>query len=459
MAVVQSYGALAKIEAAPTGISTTYPTTWMLDVPKFATYAAIYRTQPAVRTVVDFLARNIAQLGYHVFRRVSDTDRVRLPTHELADWLEHPNPQMTRYRLFESLIQDLGIYFTAYWLKVRLPDRIGLVRLPPERVEVYGILMPEMFAWTQIDGTRVPLMPSEIVYFSGYNPINPIGGLSPLETLRQVLVEAIAASEYRAAYWANSAHVEGVIERPKDAPRWTQEQKQTWREQWQARFSGPARAGQTAVLDDGMSFKPISTTFKDAEFVASRKLGIEEVIRAYHIPPPMVGVLDHATFSNVEQQHRMLYQDTLGPWLDVPDGRIRAAAAPGLLRSEGHLRRVQHRREAEGLVRGAGRVAASALRPPDHDRQRRPRPAEPAVDEERPDDGRGRVLAEHRAGRRGGRRRRGARVDGPADAAGAGGRRGRRGRPNHSPHVDAGGTRGGISWQQISNPRTPATAC
>jgi hypothetical protein len=29
----------------------------------------------------------------------------------------------------------------------------------------------------------------------------------------------------------------------------------------------------------------------------------------------MVGILDHATFGNIEEQHKMLYQDTLGPWL------------------------------------------------------------------------------------------------------------------------------------------------
>jgi hypothetical protein len=29
----------------------------------------------------------------------------------------------------------------------------------------------------------------------------------------------------------------------------------------------------------------------------------------------MAGILDHATFSNVKEQHKQLYQDCLGPWL------------------------------------------------------------------------------------------------------------------------------------------------
>jgi phage portal protein BeeE len=86
-------------------------------------YSRIYAAQPNVRTCVDFLSRNIAQLGIHVFRRVGDTDRVRLPNHDVAEWLCDPNPSTSRYRLIESLVADLAIYYNAFWLKVREPIR------------------------------------------------------------------------------------------------------------------------------------------------------------------------------------------------------------------------------------------------------------------------------------------------------------------------------------------------
>ena len=44
----------------------------------YQTYEQLYEKQPYVRTCVDFLARNIAQLGLHVFRHKGETDRVRL---------------------------------------------------------------------------------------------------------------------------------------------------------------------------------------------------------------------------------------------------------------------------------------------------------------------------------------------------------------------------------------------
>jgi len=293
-------------------------------------YAAIYAAQPNVRTCVDFLARNFAQLGYHVFRRVSDTDRVRLPNHPLAQWIDNPNPYTTRYRLFENLIGDLGIYFNAYWLKVRnAGGRVGLVRLPPAEMEVEGGLLPAAFLWTSsASNQRQELAPTEVVYYNGYNPLNAIMGLSPLDTLRGLLREAYASQLQREAYWRHGSRMDGVVERPKDAPRWTTAQKQEWRAQWQARFTGPASVGATPVLEDGMTFKPVSYNARDSEYTAARKLTREECAAAYHIPQTMVGILDHATLNNVNEQHKQLYADTLGPWLKMVSEEIARQLLP-----------------------------------------------------------------------------------------------------------------------------------
>lgn len=107
-------------------------------------YAEIWRTQPAVRMVVSFLARNIASLGVHTFRRLSDTDRERLTDHPLAQLIGKPNPRTTRYRLFNALVHDLGIFDTAYWFKAKGPY---LLRLPPRMTKPVGDtwLWPEGF--------------------------------------------------------------------------------------------------------------------------------------------------------------------------------------------------------------------------------------------------------------------------------------------------------------------------
>jgi HK97 family phage portal protein len=299
-----------------------------------STYAAIYAAQPNVRTCVDFLSRNMAQIGLHSFHRVSDTDRARLSpsTSALARWIERPNPFTTSYRLMEDVMGDLGIYFNAYLLKLRVVPtsdivegavtfpageaRVMLVRLPPEEVWPDGLLMPQRYEWRSSEGVK-PIDANDIIAFRGYNPIDPTIGLSPLETLRRMLATDEAAAANREAYWQNASRIEGVVERPTTAPKWTKEQKQEWRRQWAERYTGPGNAGSVPVLEDGMTWKDVSFSASDSEYIASRKLTREECVSAYHIPLPMVGILDHATFSNIKEQHKQLYADTMGPWCQM----------------------------------------------------------------------------------------------------------------------------------------------
>jgi len=107
-----------------------------------------------------------------------------------------------------------------------------------------------------------------------------------------------------------------VITRPIAAGKWKDNDKQTFREQLEARHTGN-NAVSTLILDEGMTFAARAFSPRESEFVAARKLTDEEVARAYHVPLPMVGILDHATFSNIKEQHKQLYQDCLGPWLQM----------------------------------------------------------------------------------------------------------------------------------------------
>jgi HK97 family phage portal protein len=328
MPIVQSVGTLQAFTnpPAPVSSSSVGSSGWGLQ----SAYAQIYATQPNVRICVDFLARNMAQLGLKVYRRVSDTDRQQLAYHQVARWLARPNPAKRRYRFMEDLMGDLGIYFNAFWFKVRGPVNgrsqvVGLVRLPPEEVTCTGGLLPRLYTWQSGSGST-DLDPNDLVVFNGYNPLDSRVGLSPLETLRQILEGEAAAAQNRAAYWLNASRMEGIIERPLTAPKWTPDQKKSWREQWQEKFAGVRNAGMVPVLEDGMTWKATSYSAKDSEYISARKLAREECASAYHIPLPMVGILDHATFSNIKEQHKQLYADTLGPWCvmieDEVDGQL-----------------------------------------------------------------------------------------------------------------------------------------
>jgi phage portal protein BeeE len=68
------------------------------------------------------------------------------------------------------------------------------------------------------------------------------------------------------------------------------------------------------VLEEGMTLREASFSPQEAEFLEGRMLTMEQAARMFHIPPPLVGILRYATYSNITEQHKMLYQDVLAPW-------------------------------------------------------------------------------------------------------------------------------------------------
>lgn len=297
-------------------------------------YATLYRKQASVRTVVDFLARNVAQLSLHTFQRVDDTDRKRVHDHPFARLMREPNPYTTGFRLMRDLIADRGIYDRALWIKTRMKNGdMAVVRIPPRLwtiSEADNWMSPAAFV---IKGNRstTEIPADQCVYFRGYNPEDERYGLSPIESLRRILSEEYAAGQMREQSFRNGARIGGYITRPAGA-EWSDAARQRFATGWRAQYTGQSatEAGGTPVLEDGMQFVPAGHSAEDMQYIDARKLSREEVAAAYFIPPPMVGILDHATFGNIEEQHKMLYQDTLGPILQ----EVQQEIAMQIIRSE-----------------------------------------------------------------------------------------------------------------------------
>lgn len=331
MTFVVTDGQLAALDRMPTRIPAA---SVRINDRLSLSYPDIWRTQPQVRTVVSFLARNIAQIGLHVYERVSDTDRKRLTDHPLAVLLGRPNPRTTPYRFKEALVSDMGIHDNAIILKAALSggQPLGLLRLDPSKVSPVGDnpLWPDAYRLRGARGYR-DLAPDQVIHFRGFNPADGRWGVSPLETLRRILTEEYEAGNWREQLWRNGARFSGVISRPKEAGNWSDSAAERFRANWRGLYTGDGPgAGGTPVLEDGMTFTAAGVTPEQAQYLEARKLTREEVAAAFHIPLPMVGILDHATFSNIEEQHRNLYQDTLGPWLQMISEEIALQLLPDL---------------------------------------------------------------------------------------------------------------------------------
>jgi phage portal protein BeeE len=84
-----------------------------------ADYAWIYASSPAVRTVVDVIARNVGQLDLRLYEEVDDSERQPKPEHPAALSLRYPNETTPSDKLIRSLFKDFLLFDNAYALLSR----------------------------------------------------------------------------------------------------------------------------------------------------------------------------------------------------------------------------------------------------------------------------------------------------------------------------------------------------
>lgn len=295
-----------------------------------ASYAAIYRTQPSVFTVVDFLSRQMSQLGLKVYERVSDTDRQHLSDSPITRLLADPAPGLTYTRLIHRTVADLCIYGNCFWLKLDPPvsvtnGRRSVVPLPVEFVTARGgnLVSAETYELT-MNGQRRTFSSEQILHFRSYSPQELRMGVSPLEPLRRIIAEEASSQAWREVFWRKSARMDGILERPETTTPWDEAAMKRFVESWRRFRSGGDREGETPILEDGMTYRPTTFSPKEAEFIEGRKLTLETVARAFHIPLPVLGLTQTATFASQREFHKMLYQDTLGQWTRSLEDEIEA---------------------------------------------------------------------------------------------------------------------------------------
>lgn len=298
------------------------------------TVAQLWRRQPHLRTVVSFLARNVAQLGLHTFERTSETDRRRDRTSPFAQALAYPDGRMTAYDLIFALVGDLCLYDRAYWYhgpSNSTPSGVMLRRLPPSWVTPISsnLFEVESYAISGEKGQVVNVPANQILDFTGYSPTNPLKGSPTVESLRDTLQEQVEASVYRRQVWQRGGRVSSVLQRPKEAPKWSDAARESFREDWYATYTGRgANAGGTPILEDGMTLQRIDFNAQEQQFVEAARLGLSTVASAFHVNPTMIGQNEGATYSNVREFRRMLYGDTLGPLLAQIESRVNTFLLP-----------------------------------------------------------------------------------------------------------------------------------
>lgn len=285
-------------------------------------YAQIYLNQLWVYVCVNKLARGIARLPLKPYQR-NGTERDRLTAGPLAALINEPYPGGSPFAFKEAVVGNLGLYGNAIAVKVRAsaarpPEELWPIPWPNWEI-VRGTTRPvDWYVYHAPNGDKFPFRPEELVHWRWWGPGSrgDIIGPSPLEPLRRTLMLEDASQRLVTASFDNGVRPGGMLKTDRTYDLTKPSDKlsiEALRHDVERLYGGVDKAFRLAILQGGLDWVPMSNTFEEARVIEFRKLAREEVLAAYDIPPPIVGILDHATFSNIDEQHLMLYMDTMGP--------------------------------------------------------------------------------------------------------------------------------------------------
>lgn len=273
-----------------------------------------------VYACVRILSEAVAGLPLNLYEYTEDGGKEKAFDNPLYFLLhDEPNPEMTSFIFRETLMTHLLLWGNAYAQIVRngRGEILGLYPLMPDRMTVDRDEKGQLCYEYRVNSDDAPINKNSTVKLKPYDVFHVAGlgfdglvGYSPIAMAKNAIGMAIACEEYGSKFFANGAQPSGILVHPT-----TIKDPERVRESWESVYGGSANSHRTAVLEEGMTYTPISIAPEQAQFLETRKFQIDEIARIFRIPPHMVGDLEKSSFSNIEQQSLEFVKYTLDPWV------------------------------------------------------------------------------------------------------------------------------------------------
>lgn len=267
----------------------------------------------AVYSCVKVLAETFAVMPFTLYRRRKSGGRDVVTDHWLHRLLaKRPNDVQTAFEWREMMQSHLCLRGNAFNELVSngVGEVTDLLPIHPDLIKAQRLTNGSFnYAVTNADGSSRTLQRGDVWHLRSLSN-DGFTGMNPMELAADVLGLGLAAQSYGARFFANDAKPGGFIKTPgkfADAAS-----KQQFADGWRSAYGG-ANRGKTAILENGMEYVELKLNNSDAQFLESRKFSRSEIASLFRVPPHLIGDLEKATFSNIEQQSLDFVIHTMTP--------------------------------------------------------------------------------------------------------------------------------------------------
>lgn len=282
-----------------------------------STYMESYQKSIWVYSAVSILAEVAAQVPLKIYKNQTKK-RLDVTNEKIMQVLKHPNPWMSRYRLWEATISFLRLCGDSYWEvspNKNNPEFIYLIR--PDLMQIIPDARRNIKEYRYFSNglsntnEYVSFNPDNIVHFRSFHPFDQFYGMSSLKPAEMSIAADLLALQYQIKFYENNARPDGVFKT--DAyltdPQINRLEKKLI--QFRQKLKG---AFTPIILHGGLKYEAISSNLKDLELTDARKVNRQDMLSGQRVLPSVAGIQD-ADFSQVQEQLKMFTYTRIMPML------------------------------------------------------------------------------------------------------------------------------------------------
>jgi len=266
-----------------------------------------------VYNAVSVIAEVSAQIPLKVYKKQAKkiTD---LTYDKSMEPLRHPNPWMSRFRLWEATVSFLRLCGDCYWEVTPTkskPEFIYIIR--PDLIEIVPDkknLIKEYRYYPKGKGTGDPVVfkAENIVHFKAFHPTDSFYGMSSISPAQLSIAADLLALQYQIKFYENNARPDGVFSTDIFLSDTQIERLERKFIQFRQKLKG---AFSPIILHGGLKYSPISSDLKDLELTDARKVNRQDIISGQRGSAALMGIED-ADYSSLKEQLQMfLYTKVL----------------------------------------------------------------------------------------------------------------------------------------------------
>lgn len=270
----------------------------------------------AVYACVRCLSDDVSKLPIRIKKRLSNGGFADAPDHPIATLLRRPNHWQTGFDFWSFLVVSQQLRGNGYAAVVRnwRGEPIAMIPLLPDRVIVMltdeGELYYQATAPQLGRNTLFTITPDSMLHLKNMSLDGGIQGASVISCSQNVIGLSLATQKNAATLFQRGSMPQGSITMP-PGTKISPEGKKAFREAYDAVHAGSDNSHGLLVLEGGMKFEALSMTAEDAQLLESRQFAAQEIARLFRVPNHKIGMLQDATFSNVEQENQSYIDDAL----------------------------------------------------------------------------------------------------------------------------------------------------